>query len=124
YGHARGRALWEHANGICHEPVKATPLVKMVRFEHTFPEDTSRVAEIEAAAVLLAQRLAWKLRACGTRSYTATVELAYSDGHRASRRLRIHTLSDRDADLIDAMRHAAENAYTRRVRVRSIELKA
>ncbi len=124
YGQARGHALWEHANGICHEPVKATPLVKTVRFEHIFPEDTSRVTEIEAAAVLLAQRLAWKLRACGTRSYTATLELAYSDGHRASRRLKIFTLSDRDADLIDAMRHAAEHVYARRVRARSLELKA
>ncbi len=124
YGHTTGNALWQRAQGIFHEPVKATPIAETLHYDHLFPGDSSRIDEIEAGAALLAQRLAWKLRDCGARCCSARIDLVYSDGHHCARRLRIFSPSDRDTDLIDAVRRAAGHAFRRRVCVRSVHLTA
>ncbi len=124
YGPSIGNALWQRAQGIFHESVKATPIAETLQYNHIFPSDSSRIDEIEAGAALLAQRLAWKLRDCGARCCSARIDLVYSDGHHCARRLRIFSPSDRDNDLIGAVRRAAVHAFCRRVRVRSIHLTA
>lgn len=124
YGHTASSALWRHLHGQCDEPVTATPIAQTLDLDHTFSDNTSRPLDIDHAAALLAQRLAWQLRSQHAHCATTRITLIYSDGHHATRTLRLQAPTTQDSDLTNAIRRAAAHAFQRRVRVRSLHLSA
>jgi len=129
YGPIGGNALWRHCRGLCDEPVTPTPVADSLDYEHIFSEDTCRTSDIEAAASLLAQQLAWGLRSGGYYCSAARIDLSYADGHTAGRIVKepLHPQSHgfaHEEALIASVRQAAVLAFARRVRVRALHLHA
>lgn len=119
-----GTALWRHANGDCNEPVKPTALHRAIRHSYRFPQETDSPEELAAAAVYLAQQLAYSLRLHCLSCPRATLKLTYSDGMCESHGLELLFPTDQDRYLIPAVRAAMSKLLHRRVRVRELRLTA
>lgn len=119
-----GSTLWLRARGECHEPVRACALHQTLSCTHQFDQDTANPDQVEGGMVLLAGRLAWNLRRHGVRCVQVTLELTYADGATASRTARLDATTDREEDLIPALREALSGTFRRRVRVRRLRLTA
>lgn len=119
-----GSELWRRARGEFNEPVKPTALHRRIVHQYQFPQDTAKVEALEAAAALLAQKLAFDLRRHEVRCGSAELWLYYGDGAACSRRVEISYPSDQDFALVLPVQAAVRAAFQRRVRVRRLRLRA
>lgn len=85
-----GRALWEMAKG--NDPRKVAPraVAKQISAEHTYPQDLSSKAQVDAAMLKAAQGAHRRLLFDGRAARTVTLKLRMSDFHIES---RSHTLA-------------------------------
>lgn len=123
FGNLAGE-LKRRARGEFFEPVKPSALHRFISHEQLFGEDVASPEVLEAAAVLLAEKLASDLRRHGVRAAQAEAMLRYSDHLRVSHQICLEYPSDQDADFIPAVRKAVLGLFTRRVRVRWLGLRA
>jgi DNA polymerase IV len=120
----QGSELWRRARGQFHEPVHPTALHRMISEEHVFAADTADGHVLEAAALMLAQKLAWQLRLHQVRTASARLMIVYNDGLSATHGLRLEYPSNHDLDFLAPARRALQGAFRRRVRVRRMQLSA
>lgn len=121
---SNGTELWRRARGEFYEAVKPTALHRRIIQQHVFIPDTADPVILEAAAALLAQKLAWELRRNSIRSACVDFALIYSDGISVSHRLAVGYPLDQDHSFIGPARDALPKLFRRRVRVRQISLRA
>lgn len=74
-----GRKLWEMAQGIDHSPVLPPGKPKSISHEVTFEEDISQKELIEKELLLIAERLARRLRRRGFQGRTITLKFRFPD---------------------------------------------
>jgi DNA polymerase-4 len=121
---SQGSELLRRARGEFCEPVKATALHRFVTHEHRFAEDVADPERLQAAGALLAQKLAGELRTNGLRASVVELTLTYSDAQSSSRKLRLEYPSNHDEDFTLPVCRALLELFTRRVRARSLRLRA
>jgi DNA polymerase-4 len=119
-----GNELWRRAHGESHEPVKPTALHQAITHTHVLARDSADTALLESIAIRLAQKIAWNLRQNQLSATRASLELTYSDGANATHTLDLPTATHNERELIAAARKALHAAFHRRVRVRSLRIKA
>lgn len=101
-GGAVGKQLWLLARGVDERPVAPRAESKQVSSEHTYPQDLTTTAEVDAALRRAAEESHRRLRQDGRGARTVTVKLKMSDFRIASRSATLPYASD-DADTLLAL---------------------
>lgn len=112
-----GTALSRKSRGVSDSPVGEGGPRKSVGHETTFREDTADPVFLEAVLCRLVEKAAWRLRAKGFRAGGVTLKMRYTD-FRTITRSSVIVPTDRDGDLLRALRKIFAATFSRRVRVR------
>jgi DNA polymerase-4 len=112
-----GSALSRKSRGLSDSPVAEGGTRKSVGHETTFREDTADTAFLEAVLCRLVEKAAWRLRAKGLRAGGVTLKVRYAD-FRTITRSRSIIPTDRDGELLRALRELFAATFSRRVRIR------
>jgi DNA polymerase IV len=81
-----GAHLWQLAQGIDDRPVLSEEGFKSIGHEHTFEQDTSDIALLEATLLNLSEKVAHRLRAQGVRARTIAIKFREADFSTFTRR--------------------------------------
>ncbi|WP_394284205.1 DNA polymerase IV [Corynebacterium sp.] len=100
-GGANGLALWELARGVDDRPVAPRAEAKQISSEHTYPEDLTTPADVDAALRRAAAGAHRRLLADGRGARTVTVKLRMADFHIESRSATLGYATD-DPDTLVA----------------------
>lgn len=119
-----GIVLHDRALGIDPTPVRPPEEEPSVLEEATLAEDTNEVAAIEAVLFELTRRAGLELRRRGVSAGRLEVGLRYADGARARARADLREPSDLDPRLYREASRLLGRGLARRVRVRSLMLRA
>jgi len=119
----RGLILYNAVRGIDGSPVVSACQNKpVIRLDHEFGNDTNRDRDVEGVLYGLVEKAGAELRGKRLAAGRFGVVLDYSDGKRAVRQASVRPPSADDFSLFAPARLALKRAWTRRVRVRHIQL--
>ena len=122
FGHRSGH-IHNTVRGIDTTPVLAADRQRpVVRAEHAFGTDTNDPELLLGVLYALAEQAGRDLRQRKLAASTISVSLGYSDGGQAGSQVRTRQRVDSDPDLFELGRQALSKAWTRRVRLRHLQL--
>lgn len=96
-----GLQLWALAKGIDDRPVAPRAEAKQCSTEHTYPQDLTTVAQVDAAIIRAAEGAHHRLRKDGRGARTVTVKLRMADFHIGSRSATLPYATD-DLEILKA----------------------
>jgi DNA polymerase-4 len=120
----RARHLYETVRGIDGSPVRPALENDAVDAEHSFPSDTNDVATVESALYTCVERIGGELRGRGLMAKEAVLLIGYCDGARVVKRVPLGLSLPTNAGFFERALKALNMAWTRRVRLRHIRLRA
>ncbi len=117
---ARGRQLWELANGQDPRPVQQRILPRQISRETTFEEDTMDAAIILATLQYLTERIASKLREQALLARRVGVKIRYADFTQHQHTTALRHPTDGATELFEAVQALVQRTPFRRQRVRHV----
>ncbi|MCD4652665.1 hypothetical protein K8T06_01880 [bacterium] len=120
----QGRRLSLRAQGSEHAVVRPYKFSSMTTASESFAQDRIQPDQILARMAILASKLGFSLRSNRQSVRTLIVKLEYIDGPCMQRQILLRPASNRDPDIFSAAREVFCHLYSRRVRVRKVELLA
>jgi len=119
-----GEILHQRARGIDPRPVRPRPEEDEIRKEAALAEDTNDPAALRRTVRALAGEVARDLRARRRTASRLRLELRHADARGASAGTRLAAPTDLDPLLARAAEGLLDRALSRRIRVRSLVLRA
>jgi len=116
------RVIHQRARGIDPTPVTPPVMSPMVREEISFEQDTNDIRILSRCLHKLVETCSRHMRDRAIRPGSASVRIRYSDRVEASRRCRLPRHGFSSLDLYPPIEIIFQKAFTRRVRIRYMEL--
>ena len=119
----RSRTLYEAVHGIDPSPVLPVGQKQpQVSTGHSFGNDTNDTVVVDGALYRLVEQVGADLRRRRLAARRVAITLDYSDGGRIIRQAAVRPATANDLRLFAAARQALSRAWSRRVRVRNLQL--